>query len=442
MRAEKKSFNCEKCGFSCSKKSNFDKHLTTRKHILLTENGGNNAGNYTYINVNGNIMKNADHLHTEKCQKNAEFRPTCIVGDLSKKMPFLDIIGENGNIWKPKMPIYTDVDNNSKKMPKNDLHEIPKYTNNIQPKKYQNNAEYPTTCYVGDLSQKMPLLDIIGENGNIWKPKMPTYTDADNNSQKMPNFDLHDFEKKCQKPEYYICNKCQKQYKGRSGLWKHKTNCENIIGIIGELLQQNKEIKELLVKQNEKMNEMNSCQVIYNTQTNTHNHFNLNIFLNEKCKYAQNIDDFVNNIQIGMDDLENMGKLGYVEGISKIIMKHLNQLDIYTRPIHCTDIKRETIYIKHENAWNKENENKTQIKKAIEKIANQNIKMIPVWHEKNPDSYHVNTPKYEQRVSIMMECIGGMGGSNETQKNKNMNKVIKNISNNTYLEKNKLLKTI
>ena len=149
------------------------------------------------------------------------------------------------------------------------------------------------------------------------------------------------------------------------------------------------------------MNEINNRPVIHTT----HNHFNLNIFLNEKCKYAQNIDEFVNNIQVGLEDLENMGRFGYVEGISKIIIKHLNALDIYTRPIHCTDLKRETIYIKYENAWNKENENKTQIKKAIEKIANQNIKMIPVWHEKNPDSYHVNTPKYEQRVSIMMEDI-------------------------------------
>ena len=227
--------------------------------------------------------------------------------------------------------------------------------------------------------------------------------------------------KKLQEPKDYACENCQKEFKNRSGLWKHKQKCNSNITtnhkkfteldkdeLIITLLKQNAELikgqQDMMIKLTDNgINNTNS----HNTHTNSHNKaFNLNFFLNETCKNAMNITDFVDSIKLQLSDLMDVGELGYVEGISKIIVKNLNNLDETIRPIHCTDKKRETMYIKDQGEWNKEDERKTKLKKVINKLADKNIRLLPQFREKYPDynnSSSKTSDKYDKLVIEVME---------------------------------------
>ena len=164
-----------------------------------------------------------------------------------------------------------------------------------------------------------------------------------------------------------------------------------------------------------------------NTHTNSHNKaFNLNFFLNETCKNAMNITDFVDSIKLQLNDLMEVGELGYVEGISKIIVKNLNNLDETERPVHCTDKKRETMYVKDQGEWNKEDDNKTNLRKAITKVADKNIRLLPQFREKYPEyknAYSKVSDKYDKMVVEVMTV--------DQDKNE---KIIKNISKITTIK--------
>jgi len=165
-----------------------------------------------------------------------------------------------------------------------------------------------------------------------------------------------------------------------------------------------------------------------NAHTNSHNKaFNLNFFLNETCKNAMNITDFVDSIKLQLSYLMDIGELGYVEDIFKIIVKNLNNLDETERPIHCTDKKRETMYIKDENQWEKEDENKTRLKKAVTRIADKNIKLLPQFREKYPDYNNSSSKTSDKYEKIVIESM-------TTDKEKN-EKIIKKISNATLINK-------
>jgi hypothetical protein len=241
------------------------------------------------------------------------------------------------------------------------------------------------------------------------------------------------------KKNIYCCENCGKEYNDRTGLWRHKKQCihktENIIDnkdkIIDRLLQQNSE----LIKEQADIKNLileivkNGTHNTTTTHTNSHNKaFNLNFFLNETCKNAMNITDFVDSIKLQLSDLMEVGELGYVEGISKIIVKNLNNLDETVRPVHCTDKKRETMYIKDQGQWEKEDENKTRLKKAINKIADKNIKLLPQFREKYPEygnSYSKISDVYNKMVIEVME----------TDNNKK-DKIIKNISKAATIKEN------
>ena len=174
-------------------------------------------------------------------------------------------------------------------------------------------------------------------------------------------------------------------------------------------------------------------------QNGTHNHtnshnktFNLQFFLNETCKDAMNIMDFVESIQLQLSDLESVGKLGYVEGISNIITKNLKALDVTQRPVHCTDKKRETIYIKDEDKWEKEDDQKVKLRKAIKKVANKNIKQISEWQKQNPE---YNDPDSKQNDKYMKIVLNSMSGSTIEEQKNNINKIIKNVAKEVVIEK-------
>jgi hypothetical protein len=160
--------------------------------------------------------------------------------------------------------------------------------------------------------------------------------------------------------------------------------------------------------------------------------FNLNVFLNEHCKDAMNIMDFVDSLKLQLSDLESVGKLGFVEGISNIIVKNLKALDVHKRPVHCSDSKREVMYIKDENKWEKENEDKQKLRKAIKRIANKNSKLLPIFKEKYPDCIKSISPYSDQYNKLIIEAMGGSGNEDFD----NENKIIKKIAKEVTIDKN------
>ena len=261
----------------------------------------------------------------------------------------------------------------------------------------------------------------------------------------------------------YVCE-CGKVYKHPSGLSRHKnanrcipknnntflntyltsedeSDVKMLTNLVLEVVKQN---QELMVQNNEtqKQNKELTNKLFEickngtnNTMINNNSHnktFNLNLFLNEECKDAMNIMDFVDSLKLQLSDLENVGKLGFVEGISNIIVKNLKALDVHKRPVHCSDSKREVMYIKDEDRWEKENEEKLKLRKAIKHIAHKNSKLIPEFRAKYPDCGKSNSNKSDQYNKLVIEAMGGSGNEDFD----NENKIIKKIAKEVIIEKN------
>ncbi len=247
----------------------------------------------------------------------------------------------------------------------------------------------------------------------------------------------------------YSCKECEKGFKNRSGLWKHKQKCcskedpecefgdethksDELTEFMKYLMKENFEMKTMMMEQSNIM-----MKVIENgthnttTHTNSHNKaFNLNFFLNETCKDAMNITDFVESIKLQLSDLERVGEVGYVEGISNIIVKNLKDLDVTQRPVHCTDKKRETMYIKDENTWEKDEERK-KMHKMVRKVADKNARMVPKFKEAHPDCAKSTSRYSDQYNKIIMEAMGGRG-DNDFEKEE---KIIKRVSKEVFVDK-------
>jgi hypothetical protein len=234
----------------------------------------------------------------------------------------------------------------------------------------------------------------------------------------------------------HICHNCDKEFNDRAGLWRHNKKCSKV-NITNEITD--KELIVMLLKQNSQLIEQNAEFAKNSVNNNSHNinynsnnkTFNLNLFLNETCKDAMNIMDFVDSIKLQLSDLETVGKIGYVEGISNIINKNLKALDVTQRPVHCTDKKREVLYIKDENKWEKENETKTKIRKAIKHIAHKNSKLISAFKDLHPDCVKSISKYSDQFNKIVIEAMGGQG-DNDMEKE---DKIIANISKNIIIDK-------
>ena len=235
--------------------------------------------------------------------------------------------------------------------------------------------------------------------------------------------------------EKICCENCNKEFKSRSGLWKHNKICNNDNFKNNE--NDDKELIMMLVKQNTEMLEIikngtHNTNNSHNNTNNSHNKtFNLQFFLNETCKDAMNIMDFVDSIKLQLSDLENVGKVGYVEGISNIITSNLKALDVTQRPIHCADKKREVLYVKDENKWEKEDDDKKKIRKAIKRVACKNQRLLPKFKEEHPDCGTYHSKFSDQYNKIVVESMGGPG-DNDMEKE---DKIIKNISKNVTIDK-------
>jgi len=235
----------------------------------------------------------------------------------------------------------------------------------------------------------------------------------------------------------FVCE-CGKIYTDRSGLWRHKKNCNNsndnnmknlvleVVKSNTELQKQNQEFKELLIEQNKIIIDAIKHNSITNNHINSHNKtFNLNVFLNEDCKDAMNITDFVNSINLQLSDLEHVGEVGYVEGISNIIIKNLKALDVTKRPVHCTDPKRETIYIKDGDVWEKDEDDNKKLRKMIRSVAFRNCKNTRLFKEKYPDCMKSESKYSDIYNKIIIEVMGGGPKSNDIE---NQNKIMRKIA--------------
>ena len=252
----------------------------------------------------------------------------------------------------------------------------------------------------------------------------------------------------------YTCE-CGKSFLSNSGLWKHKKSCiteeplehsdfDNPENLIKYLMKENSEFKQLLIDQNKQIMSQNNNMMsqndrimelsknVGNHNNNNNNSFNLNMYLNETCKDALNIMDFVNQLQIGLKELEETGRLGFANGISKIFIDGLKQIDINNRPVHCSDSKRETLYIKSNNEWNKEDGERKILTSALKHVAHKNIKQISEWTKVHPDYNDSDSKENDKFLQIVSEA---MSGSTQDETIKNYNKIIKNIVKETVIEK-------
>ena len=241
----------------------------------------------------------------------------------------------------------------------------------------------------------------------------------------------------------FFCD-CGKKFQSNSGLWKHKKKCNYTNSETEEEPENDseltdKEIIKALLQQTGKLmkimeNGVNNNSHNTNNNTNTTNNktFNLNFYLNETCKDAMNITDFVSSIKLNLDDLENTGRQGYVQGITNIVVKNLNNLEDHLRPLHCSDLKREIMYIKDNNEWTKESETKPILTKAIKTIANENIKQIKCWKDK----YNDCTDSESKNNNLFLKIVSNsMNGLTKEEGDKNINKIISNIAKDVLIDK-------
>jgi hypothetical protein len=253
----------------------------------------------------------------------------------------------------------------------------------------------------------------------------------------------------------YNCKKCNKEYEKYNSLWQHERDCNTIIkkeetiietkeeiqkldytnDIVGKLIQENQELRLFMTEQSKEFMKTitdlaknnNSTTVNGNVNNNT-NKFNINLFLNEKCKDAINFSDFIKNIEVSHEDLENNAQLGFANGISKILMDNLKQLSIYDRPIHCSDVKRETMYIKDDDKWSNE-EDTTKLTSAIQDVSRKSVASLLEWQETNPEFEDIDSDFSNKFITMMQQSIAG------SKRDALYPKVIRSLAKETMIDK-------
>jgi len=257
---------------------------------------------------------------------------------------------------------------------------------------------------------------------------------------------------------------CGKVFKHRQSLSRHRRTCNasnnnstntnvqpNADNLIIQLLQEqkamreeNQEMREAMKEQQEqhhkqiqelipKLQQVTTINNQTNNNTTNNNKFNLNFFLNEQCKDAISIQTFIENLDIGIKELEHMGNVGYLQGMMTIMSNTLGAMDVYKRPVHCTDLKRETVYIKDGDIWKKDNANNDDLRRVINTVANVNYRNLDVWESQHPDAFESDTPDNIEYCKIAMESLGGYDNSDDKIAIK-LNKLVKHVVREVYVK--------
>ena len=263
------------------------------------------------------------------------------------------------------------------------------------------------------------------------------------------------YEKKTQN---HICNVCNTSYKDPSGLWRHKKKCiaaDSVppkkdyhmpvddhlqMNLILELVKQNQEFKQLLIEQTSTILEVakstqtnNINNTISHSNNNSNNKtFNLNFFLNETCKDAMNMKDFIKSLELTLPELEKMGEIGFAEGMSRLFVDRLNKLDITKRPIHCSDVKREIIHIKDDNKWERDNANLDRLRKIIKQLTIKNILRVDDWKKANAGCTEYNNRKNGQYLKIHIQALGPV---DDVEVKRDFGKIIRRVAETTAIDK-------
>ena len=238
----------------------------------------------------------------------------------------------------------------------------------------------------------------------------------------------------------HACVSCGHSYASKSGLWKHSAKCKEKINTLPNNTKQLTDLVMKLIDQNQELSKQlvelskNSKPCTTNNTTNNvnNNSFNLNFYLNDTCKDAININEFVDSLVLSVNDLEETARIGYANGISKIFINGLQKLDVSKRPLHCSDLKRNTLYVKNENQWIKETDEKPILTKAIKQVANKNIKNIFEWQKSNPE---YNDPDSKQNDKYNKIICESMSGSTKEEQLKNYEKIVSNVVKEVVIEK-------
>ena len=243
-------------------------------------------------------------------------------------------------------------------------------------------------------------------------------------------------------PITHIC-KCGKQYKYSRGLWEHKQKCNGLMrtqsteqppeisnpvdsSLILELLNQNKELHQMVIELAKKAGNTTN-----NTNNTINNKFNLNVFLNETCKNAMTLTDFVKSMNLSVEDFVNTGELGYVNGISQIMVDRINNMELCDRPLHCTDLKRETVYVKDAEKWEKDEDN-DKMRDAVKKVASKNERMRSVWYNETPNIDVLGSDNCEKFFKYSKSALGGV---NPDQTRTFQDKIIRNVLKEVIIDK-------
>ena len=259
------------------------------------------------------------------------------------------------------------------------------------------------------------------KNGEIKPKKTPK-----NIACELCNFNTHnqkDYDR------HILTNKHKSKINSSSNLNENNTtvaspaNDVSLTALVIELIKDNKELRNSILEISKNQSIINNTTTT-NSNNNTNQQFNLHFFLNETCKDAMNINEFIKTLNVTIDDFETTGTLGYVEGITRIILNGLKQIDTTKRPIHCTDLKRETVYIKNEDTWEKENQEKEKLQRAVKHIARMNLSQLPKWQKENPESEVLDTQQHGQYIRYSKAALGGL---DDIEEDKYVNKIMKNV---------------
>ena len=371
------NYSCFFCDYNTSRKSSYDKHLTTSKH-----------------NCNKKLQ-----ISNKKLQK---------IDENSENSEKFDEISKNSEKNSKNSEKFDEISKNSEKNLKN-LKNSEKNLKNLK------NSEK-----------------------NLKNSK-----NSEKNLKNLKN------------SKNYFCENCEKTFLSKSGLWKHQKKCltfNEYHESNSDIIEQNlKEAHQIIVEQfkaNTELTKQNTeltkkmvdlskeNKIINNTQINQ---INLQIFLNESCKDALNITDFVGSLRLRLNDLENVGKIGYVDGMSNIIVDGLKKLEVNKRPIHCTDEQETTLYVKDNDVWEKEDKDPERMKKVIEILRRENIKQLPSWIDENPNCTTSNTNEEGKYMNILKNSLGG---STKEEVDKNDGEIIRNVAKEVSIENTQMITSV